>query len=398
MQVEQFIRECVTCQQVKPFNTAPQGQLQPLKLPGHIWECISMDFITHLPPSQGRTIILVVVDRLSKYSHFSALGTHITAPMVAEVFMRDICRLHGMPLDIVSDRDPLFVSQFWRELFRLQGTQLFTSSAYHPQSDGQIEVVNRCLKDYLRCFSADNPRTWNRFLALAEWNYNTSKHSAIGMTLFEAIYGRSPPSLADYIGESTTIASLEELLGHRTQLLSQLRANMQRAQLRMKNQVDQRRMERSYHEGDWVFVKLQPYRQSLVASPHNHKLAKRFYGPFHILQKIGPTAYKLELPPEAKIQNVFHVSLLRKCHSDPTLHSAPLPPNISGGHLLLPKKVLGYRRIMQAGKEVHQILVQWQSQPLADATWELQTDIRKDYPELDLEDKVELGEGSNDTT
>lgn len=95
-----------------------------------------MDFVTHLPPSQGRTIILVIVDRLSKYAHFSALGTHITAPMVAKVFMRDICRLHGMPLDIVSDGVPLFVSQFWKELFQLQGTHLSMSSTYHPQSDG----------------------------------------------------------------------------------------------------------------------------------------------------------------------------------------------------------------------------------------------------------------------
>lgn len=95
-----------------------------------------MDFIPHLPPSQGQTIILIVVDQLSKYAYFSELGTHITTSMVAEVFLRDVCKLHEMPLNIIFDRDPLFVSQFWKELFHLQGTHLSMSNAYHPQSDG----------------------------------------------------------------------------------------------------------------------------------------------------------------------------------------------------------------------------------------------------------------------
>lgn len=273
------------------------------------------------------------------------------------------------------------------------------SSAYHLQSDGQTEVVNKCLEHYLCCFSAEKPRNWSRFLALTEWNYNTSKHLAIGMTPFEAVYGKSPPSLVDYVSNSTTIASLEELLGHRTQLLNQLRTNLQRVELRMKNQVDQDRTERSYNEDEWVFVKLQPYRQTSVAGRNNHKLTKRFYGPYRILQKIGPIAYKLKLPTEAKIHNVFHVSHLKKCHLDLTLHPAPLPPNISGGYpVLLPTKILGYRKILQAGKEVSQVLVQWQNQPLAVTTWELLKDLQDDYPKLDLEDKAGFGGGSNDTS
>lgn len=101
-----------------------------------------MDFITHLPSSSGKTVILVVVDLLTKQAHFSALPTHFTATLVAEVFIRDIVRLHGIPTSLVSDRDPLFLSQFWQELFQLQGTQLSMSSAYHPQTDGKTEILN----------------------------------------------------------------------------------------------------------------------------------------------------------------------------------------------------------------------------------------------------------------
>lgn len=194
--IRDFIHNCTTCQTVKPFNKAPQGLLQPLPIPGKIWDSISLDFITHLPPSSGKTVILVVVDRLSKQGHFSALETHFSAPRVAEVFLKEVVRLHGVPAVVVSDRDPIFISHFWRELFRLHGTHLAMSSAYHPQSDGQTEILNRYLEDYLRCFVADNPRQWLCFLPLAEWHYNTAYHSSIQMSPYEAVYGRPPPHTA----------------------------------------------------------------------------------------------------------------------------------------------------------------------------------------------------------
>lgn len=128
-----FVRACDVCQRQKYSATTPGGLLQPLPIPNAIWEDLSLDFITGLPKSKGYEVVLVVVDRLSKYSHFILLKHPYTTKSIAEVFMKEVVRLHGIPSSLVSDRDPIFVSHFWLELFKLQGTKLKMSSAYHPE-------------------------------------------------------------------------------------------------------------------------------------------------------------------------------------------------------------------------------------------------------------------------
>lgn len=141
--VKNFINSCSICHYNK-YSTQPlYGLLQPLPVPQQVWEDISMDFITNLPASSNKTVIWVVVDRLTKYAHFIALPTHFTASYLASVFLSEIHRLHGTPKTIVSDRDRIFISKFWKELFKSLGTTLAFSSSYHPQTDGQTEVLNR---------------------------------------------------------------------------------------------------------------------------------------------------------------------------------------------------------------------------------------------------------------
>jgi len=197
--IKTFVRECQVCQENKHETVLPAGLLQPLPIPSRVCSDISLDFIEGLPLSQGFSVILVVVDRLTKYGHFLPLAHPYSASKVAQLFMANIFKLHGMSSTIVSDRDPTFTSSFWCDLFRLQGSTLAFSSAYHPQSDGQTEAHNKCLETYLCCYERAKPKAWSAWLPLAEWWYNTSHHSSTGYTPFEVVYGYAPPSLLSYV-------------------------------------------------------------------------------------------------------------------------------------------------------------------------------------------------------
>ncbi|KAI3739425.1 hypothetical protein L2E82_29829 [Cichorium intybus] len=321
--VRSFIRECRVCQETKYPTHKPYGLLQPIPIPSQVWNDISMDFITHLPPSAGKTVIWVVVDRFSKFAHFVGLPTKFTAMSLATTFMQSIYKLHGLPRSIISDRDPIFLSSFWRELFKQVGTRLNYSTAYHPQSDGQTEVVNRCLQNYLRAFASDEPQSWHRFLYLAEYWYNTSHHSAINMSPFQALYGRPIPDLNRYMPGSSSNASIDLALSEHNRLRSLLQDNLRRAQQRMTALANSHRIDKQFAIGDMVYLRLRDYRQHSVQSRSSKKLNKRFYGPFKILDKIGAVAYRLDLPPSSRVHPVFHVSLLRQAFGNPT--PTPLP-------------------------------------------------------------------------
>ena len=133
------------------------------------------------------------MDRLSKYAHFVTLSHPFTTLTIAQLFLDNIYKLHGTPTSIVSDRDRIFLSQFWKELFRLLGIELKMSFAYHPQLDGQTEVVNKCLETYLHCMVGERPKDWLKWLSLAEWWYNTTYHIAICTTPYQAAYGQLAP-------------------------------------------------------------------------------------------------------------------------------------------------------------------------------------------------------------
>jgi hypothetical protein len=200
--ITQYVQSCTVCQQAKPEHVKYPGMLQLLPVPAHAWQIVSLDFIEGLPRSATFNCILVVVDKFSKYNHFVPLSHPFTALDVAEAYMQHIHRLHGLPQSLISDRDRIFTSTLWTTLFRLAGTQLRMSSSYHPQTDGQTEHANQCLETYLRCFVHACPSQWSRWLALAEYWYNTSFHSALGTTPFEVLYGHKPR----YFGLSATSA------------------------------------------------------------------------------------------------------------------------------------------------------------------------------------------------
>ena len=192
----------------------------------------------------------MVVDRLTKYVHFVLISHPYTAAKIASLYMQYIFKFHGMPISVVSDRDVTFTSLFWTELFRLQGTDLAMSTAYHPQSNGQTEVVNKSLEQYLRAFTCDRPHQWAEWLPLAEFWFNTNFHTSLKLTPFEALYGFLPPKLQAYIPGTTRVDVLDSLLSQRQEVLATLKDHLLAAKERMKLCADKHRVARSFQLGD----------------------------------------------------------------------------------------------------------------------------------------------------
>ncbi|KAF3676715.1 Type I inositol-1,4,5-trisphosphate 5-phosphatase CVP2 [Capsicum annuum] len=345
--IRDLVRACDVCQRHKTETLQPVGLLQPLSVPEQIWSDVSLDFVEGLPISLGKNVIVVVVDRFSKYccEKYSKY---------CQTFLYNIFKLHGLPVSMVSDRDVTFTSAFWREIFRLSGTKLFFSLAYCPQSDGQTEVVNRTVEMYLRCFASAHPTKWMDWLSWAEYSYNTSFPSSLKMTPFEVVYGRPPPRLLPYCPGISKLDAVDTALRSLDQILQQLS----------------------------------------VAAHRHQKLLPKFYGPYKIEQRIGPVAYKLEFPMGTKLHPVFHVSNLKLFHEGEILVVATVPSSLpevpSPQHLTVLE-----RRVV---RNIPEVLIHWQHTSPAEASWETVSCMLQRFPHFLLEDKRDLEEGSNVST
>jgi hypothetical protein len=382
----------------KPSHQKPAGLLQPLPLPDAPWQGITMDFIEGFPVSDGANSILVVVDRLTKYAHFLPLRHPYTAASVAKLFIDNIVKLHGVPLSIVSDRDRIFTSHFWKELLKALGTRLKYTTAYHPQTDGQSERVNQCLEQYLRCAVQDNPKQWKKWLGLAEFWYNSSYHASLGTSPFKALYKQDPnfggmPNITVAVDSEAEDAALD-YQAH-TELL---RAQLLRAQLRQKHFADRNRTERQFQVGEQVLLKLQPYAQQSVVNRPYPKLAYKYFGPYTILECIGAVAYRLQLPAAAKIHDVFHISQLKPFTPSyvPVFSELPLIPNLQAA-TPVPMEIVDRRLVRKGNAAIPQILVRWAHMPDTCTTWEDYYVLKNRYPAAALwETELQAGASSEE--
>ena len=319
------------------------------------------------------------------------LPTNFSAVKVAELFASMVCKLHGMPKSIISDRDPVFMSNFWKELFRMSSTKLRMSSAYHPQSDGQTEAVNKMLEQYLRAFVHAEMKLWEKYLHWAEWHYNSAKHSSTGVTPYEIVYNQPPPSLPQYVIGTSRNEVVNADLTKRQELLDKLHSKLLKAQSVMKYYADKKRLPHPFKVGDQVLVKLRPYRQRTARNSPFSKLAQRSYGPFGIVKQIGEVAFELELPLGVQINPIFHVSKLKLFHNQDETPQLELPSAVFNNQLKVqPLAILDWRNSVNF--DAAETLIQWQGLHPEDATWENLDTLLKDYPTLHLEDKVFLEE------
>ncbi|KAH0671271.1 hypothetical protein KY285_023835 [Solanum tuberosum] len=330
LMVNDYVSSCDVCHKNKDDDAAYPGLLQPLPVPNQAWFHTNMDFVEVLPKSKSKDVILVVVDRFTKYAHFIALSHLYTAATIASVFWKRIHSLHGTSESIVTDRDKVFLSNFWRALFNLLGTQLNYSSAYHSKSDGQIKRVNRCLENYLRCMVASRPNQWKQWLSAAEWWYNTNFHTVLKCTPFKDLYGYTPPQLCIRLLLENVVQAAEDVIRQRQQFLQLLKDNLHAAQARMKFFVDNKRTDREFAVGDSVYL------------------------------KIGNIAYKLVLPPESKCHPVFHVSLLKRKVGNRVVVQSSLPNTGADSQFIVRSvAILQRQMVKQNNVAAVKVLVQW---------------------------------------
>ena len=264
------------------------------------------------------------------------------------------------------------------------GTRLNLSTAYHPQTDGQSERTIQTLEDMLRACVIDLGGSWDTHLALMEFSYNNSYHTSIQMPPFEALYGRKCRTPVCWSETGDGQLSGPEIVQRTTDQVLQIRERLKTARDRQKSYADIRRKPLEFKEGDKVLLKVSPWK-GVVRFGKEGKLSPRFVGPFKILERIGPVAYRLELPEEMKgIHDVFHVSNLRKCLADETL-AMPLKDVKINEKLKFVEQPIRVEDSMikfLKHKRLKLVKVRWDSRRGPEYTWELESEMKKKYPHL----------------
>lgn len=387
-EVADFVARCLTCQKVKIEHRRPAGLVQSLEVPKWKWDSISMDFISGLPKTRnGCDMIWVIVDRLTKSAVFVPMKATWSMDQLAKAYMRYVVRYHGIPSDIVSDRDSRFLSHFWGKLQEAMGTKLKMSTAFHPATDGQTERTIQTLEDMLRSCALDFQGSWEDRLDLIEFSYNNSHHASIGMAPFEALYGRKCRSPLCWSDISETIALGPDLIEETTRHVRLIQDRMRAAQDRQKSYADQRRRLDGYEVGDRVLLRVSPTK-GVQRFGRRGKLSPRYIGPFEILEIVGEVAYRLALPMElARVHNVFHISQLRKYVADPShvIQHEDIELDDSLTYEERPLRILDTKFRRTRSSEILLVKVLWSRHGAEEATWETEKDMKRSHPELFVE-------------
>jgi hypothetical protein len=324
--IERFVSRCTICQKVKS-QLNPHGFYIPLPIPSISWADISMDFVLGLPQTKrGRDSISVVVDRFSKMAYFIACHKSNDVVHIADLFFKEIVHLHGMPSTIVSDRDAKFLSHFWRTLWNKLGTKLLFSTTCHPQTDGQMEVVDRTLGTMLRAVLKKNLKIWKECLPHVEFAYNRAIYSTTKVSPFQVVYGFNPRAPIDILPLPTserTHSDEKERADFILQMHETTKHNIEKMNEKCRIASSKGRKEVKLEPGDLVWLHL---RKDRFPDLRKSKLMPRADGPFKIIEKINDNACKLELPPEFGVSPTFNISDLKSyLGEEDTLESRTTP-------------------------------------------------------------------------
>jgi len=324
-----------------------------------------MDLIVKLPrTARGHDSIAVFVCRLSKMVHLCPCAESIAAHELAELFVANVFRLHGLPRELVSDRDTRFTSAWWSEVCRLLGIRQAMSSSYHPETDGQTERTNRTLEQVLRHYVAPTQDDWERHLPLVEFALNNAQQESSRTSPFFLVYGQHPLTPVS-IGIDTAVPAAKAFSVAIRDRIEHTRALLHAAQSRQKVFADRRRRELEFSPGDMVLLNAKHIALRKRVPKAARKLMPRFLGPFRVVERIGAVAYRLDLPSTlGKLHPVFHVALLKLYKHDAARTHAPAPvvwaddpePDNPLFHI---DQILAHRERRRRGKNTYEFLVQW---------------------------------------
>ncbi|GKC45401.1 putative reverse transcriptase domain-containing protein [Tanacetum coccineum] len=380
-----YVSKCLTCLKFKAEHQKPSILLVQPEIPQWKWDNITMDFITKLlRTSSGYNTIWVIVDRLTKSTHFLPMRENNSMEKLARLCLKEVVTRHRIPVSIICDRDGRFTSNFWRSFQKALGTRLDMSTTYHPQTDGQSERTIQTLEDMLRACVIDFGNGWERHLPMIEFSYNNSYHANIKAAPFEALYGRkcrSPVCWAE-IGDAQLTGP--ELIHETTEKIVQIKQRIQAARDCQKSYADVRHNPLEFQVGDRVMLKVSPWKE-VIHFGKRGKLNPRYIGPFKVLAKVGAVAYKLEIPQQlSRVHNTFHVSNLKKylsdeplaiqldeIHIDDKLHFVEEPVEIMDREV---------KRLKQSRIPI--MKVRWNSRRGPEFTWEREDQFWKKYPHL----------------
>ena len=302
--VKNYVTGCDMCQRMKNRPQQPFGPLMPNEVPQGPWEIITIDLITQLPESNGFNAICVIVCRLLKRAHFLPIRNNFLSKDLAQLLFDRIYPLHGLPLQVISDRGVQFAAELFQEWCKLLGIESHMTTAYHPQADGQTERVNQSLEQYLRCYVDYNLDDWAELLPVAEFAYNNLAHEGTKDTPFFLEYGRHPRAGPTLFKEPKRV-DLNDIMKRRHEAQESAKAALQLAADRMKWYYDKGVQNVPFKVGDKVLLNLKDYQRTERA------LQPRYEGPFEIIEKLSPVTFKLKMPSKfCAIHPVFHASKL----------------------------------------------------------------------------------------
>ena len=355
--------------------------MEPLPIPQGKWESIATDLVVALPKTErGHDAIAVFLDRLTKMLHLVPTTTKVKAEGYARLFFDNVWKLHGLPRSIVSDRDTRFTSAFWRALWGMLGCDLRMSTAFHPQTDGITERDIRTVQETLRAYVSERQDDWDLRLAQVEYVYNNGVHAATRFTPFYLNYGVHPEHPAAIIvGDAQARAEGANRFSERVSRdLLAAKLHLEEARRRMKALADRHRREKEFAVGDRVLLNTKNIE--LMHSGPSRKLQARFVGPFRIRARIGPVAYRLQLPQGWRIHNVFHVSLLREFittadYGERELE-APPPDLVDDEEEYEVERVIDHRERRQGRRTFLEYLVKWRGYGMEEALWLPENELR----------------------